>query len=158
MIQEIVLTTLLFAAPLYLICCVPFFRPLMKHGWESYLAWEAVPLLQFPFLFVLVASINWPYESKLLLPRNAVGLNDIYLGPILLAFGLGFAVLAGFLLLLMRRLLRRIFSPNGRWYLWLSAAVLGLGILLLTVEGASTVLLGPAAITMRDQMTTVPIR
>jgi len=128
MIQEIALTALLFAAPLYLICCVPFFRPFLKHSWESYLAWEAIPLLQFPFLFVLVASINWPYESKLLLRRNAADFNDIYLGPILLIFGLGFAVIAGFLLFLARLLLRRTFSPDSNWYLWLSALILGLGI------------------------------
>jgi hypothetical protein len=153
---EVIFIALIFAAPLFLVSGLIFFRPFLNQSWKSYITWEAVPVLQLLFLFVLIASINWPYESKLLRLRTSADPADAYLGPILLVCAFGSSLINGLLLFLMRQLLRRIYGSKGTWYSWSAAVILGLGICLITVESAAIVLLGPAAMTMRDQMKSVP--
>jgi hypothetical protein len=147
---------LFLSATTFLVYGLAFSRPRPQANWKSYLAWEAVPILQLLFFFALIASINWPYESKLLIPRVAANFVDSYLGPILLALAVAFAVFASSLLFALRLLGSQLSGPQRKLYLWIPAAFLGLGTWLLIVGSASTVLLGPAAMTMRDRMTHVP--
>jgi hypothetical protein len=121
------------------------------NGWKRSVFWEGLPLLIFLGAFGFLAIINWDYESKLLTPDNsASGSGEVYLGPILLATAAGMTVLASVILLVVRLLVPRVISST--WKL--------LPLLLVTFflifPSLFIVLLGPADITMIEQMRKVP--
>jgi hypothetical protein len=92
-----------------------------------------------------MAAVNWGYESKLIsLDTDASDWNSVHLGPILLAMAVGMALIAGFLLFLVR-----LYWPKSRltWFL----VPLTFITILLVFPGLFIVILGPASITMIEQ-------
>ncbi len=150
--------TLIFAGVPSICLCIgmAFSLRRLRPGWRSFFGWEAVPLLLAVFVFALIAGINWDYESKLLVPLHANNFIDSMLGPILLVIGLASALLAGVFLFTMRLIAPQLNGPNGKRSLWIPVVSLGICVMLLLLFGTATIVLGPAAITMREQMGRVP--
>ena len=120
--------------------------PEMK-GWKSYLFWEGLPFLILFFLFAFISSFNWGYESKLITPdAQAPNWNEIHLGAILLSVAAGQGALAAVILFVVR-----ITRPKsgGQWYMFIALTLVAI---LLIFPAAFIVVLGPAAITMKQQM------
>jgi hypothetical protein len=122
------------------------------------LTWEAVPSLVSLFSFVLIGCINWDYEHKLLVSLTSARLSfsEANLGPILLLSALGMALIAGALLYVLRVLASRLFGPRRAWGYWIPTVAVILLVTVFTVASNAIVILGPAAITMSEQMRTVP--
>jgi hypothetical protein len=98
------------------------------------------------FVFGFIAAINWDYESKLVtLDNNAPDWSGIHLGQIVLAIALGQTLIACFLLFLLC-----LFWPKS--YLTWFLAPLTLVTILLIFPSLFIVILGPAGITMVEQM------
>jgi hypothetical protein len=120
--------------------------PEMK-GWKSYVFWEGLPFLTLVFLFGFISVINWQYESKLF-TRDVQGADwtDSNLGLILLATAVGQALFAALILFIVR-----ITRPKtgGGWYMFIALILVAI---FLIFPGAFIVILGPAAITMKQQM------
>ena len=120
--------------------------PEMK-GWRSYVLWEGLPFLILLFLFGSISVLNWAYESKLVTPdAQAASWVDIHLGALLLAVAVGQASFAAFILYIVRLTLPKF---RGSWYMFISLTVVSI---FLIFPAAFIVILGPAAITMKQQM------
>ena len=120
-------------------------------GWKSYLLWEGLPFLLLLFILGAISALNWDYERKLiLLDNDASDWAGIHLGLILLAFALGQAFVASCLLLLVR--FTRPKSNTG-WYMLISLTLITI---FLIFPSLFIVVLGPAAITMKEQMRAEP--
>jgi hypothetical protein len=118
-------------------------------GWKSYLLWEGLPFLVILSMFGILSAINWDYESKLITPASAA--SDpvaAYLGPIMLGIAMFQALIASFLLFIVR--LTRNKSKAG-WYMFISLVLV---CIFLVFPALFIVILGPAAITMMEQMQT----
>ena len=116
-------------------------------GWIGYLLWEGLPFLLPLLAFGLIGVINWDYERKLILPDDgATGWTDIHLGLLLLAVA-GVQALAGSLILFLVRVFwSRPFAD------WFSILVLVLVAIFLIFPSLFIVILGPASVTMKEQM------
>jgi hypothetical protein len=124
--------------------------PGMK-GWKSYVLWEGLPFLMLLFISGFISTINWDYEKKLItLDNGASNWSSVHLGPILLALAMAQASAASFILFIVR-----ITRPksNGGWYMFISLTVVAL---FLIFPSLFITILGPAAITMAEQMRVVP--
>jgi len=116
-------------------------------GWKSYVLWEGLPFLILIFIIGSISVLNWDYESKLFArdPQSS-DWTDSNLGLILFATAAGLALLAAFILFVVR-----ITRPKdgGGWYMFASLIVVAI---FLIFPGVFIVILGPAAITMKQQM------
>jgi hypothetical protein len=102
-------------------------------------------------VFGFIGAINWAYESKLLTPRQGVTeWSEVYLGPIMLACAVG-ETLFGCLVLLVVRLI----WPKVTRGPWMLLPVMLVAILFI-FPSLFIVVLGPAAITMVEQMRAAP--
>jgi predicted anti-sigma-YlaC factor YlaD len=120
-------------------------------AWQRSLLWEGLPFLMLFGVFGLIAAVNWDYESKLVTPDpGASEWSGVYLGPILLAIAVAEAVAASVILLVVRLLWPAVTSSQ------LLVIPLTLVAILLIFPALFTVVLGPAAITMVEQMRVVP--
>ncbi len=120
-------------------------------GWKSYLLWEGIPFLLLLFIFGFISAANWDYESKLItLDGSGADWSSVHLGPIMLAIALGLALLASFILFIVR--LTRPKSYGG-WYMFISLTLVAI---FLIFPSLVIVLLGPASITMAEQMRAAP--
>jgi len=129
-------------------------NPDMK-GWKSYLLWEGIPFLILFFVFGFISAINWDYESKLITPDTSS--NDwtsVHMGLILLAFAMGLALVASFFLFVVRIVARATgLNSSKRWFMFASLVLIAI---LFIFPGLFLIVLGPAAITMMEQMRIVP--
>jgi hypothetical protein len=123
-------------------------NPEMK-GWKSYVLWEGLPFLIIFFLFGSISALNWAYESKLVTPDvQASRWVDVHLGTLLLTVAVGQASFAAFILFIVRLTLPK---SRGAWYMFISLTMVSV---FLIFPAAFIVILGPAAITMKQQMRT----
>jgi hypothetical protein len=96
-------------------------------------------------VFGFLAALNWGYESKLVsLDNNASDWREVHQGPILLAMTLGMALVASFLLFLVRLCWPK---SHPKWFL----VPLTFITIFLIFPGLFIVILGPAGITMTEQ-------
>ena len=117
--------------------------------WQSAILWALYPVLLLLFVFGFISAVNWGYESKLIsLEPDATDWDSVHLGPLLLAIAMGQALIASFLLFLIR-----LCWPKSRltWFL----VPLTFITILLVFPGLFIVILGPASITMIEQMRSV---
>jgi hypothetical protein len=113
--------------------------------WQSALLWASYPFLLLLFVFGFIAAVNWGYESKLVsLDTDASDWNSVHLGPILLTLAGGMALVASFLLFLVRLCWSK---SRLTWFL----VPLTFITILLVFPGLFIVILGPASITMIEQ-------
>jgi hypothetical protein len=117
-------------------------------GWKSYVLWEGLPFLILIFLFALISTFNWGYESQLVFPVRGPGWVEIHLGLIMLSIAALQATLAAVILFVVR--LTRPKS-GGQWYMFIALTLVAI---FLIFPAAFIVVLGPAAITMKQQMNT----
>lgn len=124
-------------------------------GWKSYLLWEGIPFLLLSIVFGFISALNWDYESKLIIPDNgAPDWSGVYMGLILMAMAIamaiGLALFASSILFIVR--ITRPKSQSG-WYMFASLIIVAI---FLIFPGLFIIIMGPAAITMRDQMHAAP--
>ena len=120
-------------------------------GWPSYLLWEGLPFLLLLSLFGSISAVNWEYESKLIfLDTGASDWSGVHLGQILLAFAVGLALVASFLLFLVRLTQPKL---NVGWY---KLASLTLVVIFLIFPSLFIIILGLTSITMMEQMRATP--
>ena len=110
-----------------------------------------------PFLlafmsFGFIAVINWPYESKLLTPVDGGTFTDSYMGPILLAISVFSTLIASFIFFVLRLVWTRAASANDTVFKWLAGVFFGVIALAFLFSSLSIIWLGPAGITMMEQM------
>jgi hypothetical protein len=124
-------------------------------GWKSYLLWEGIPFLLPLFIFILISALNWDYESKLITPDNgATDWTSIHLGLIFIAMAMWLALIASVLLFVVRIIGIRIASPNlSMAFMFISLIAIAI---LFIFPGLFMIILGPATITMKDQMQVAP--
>jgi len=124
-------------------------------GWKSYLFWEGLPFLVPLSVFGFICAINWGYESKLITPDyGASDWNDVHLGLILLGIVFFMALIASFLLLLVRVIAARITKPElSMAFSFISLTAIAI---LFIFPGLFIVVLGPASITMIEQTRVAP--
>ena len=97
--------------------------------------------------FLLIAAFNWEYAFKFFQP-SGTGREGVYVGPVLFLIGLAFALASsGFLYLF------RISWADRAWIGICGSALVCVACLLMAL---AFIILGPAAITMREQMDDVP--
>jgi hypothetical protein len=125
-------------------------------GWKSYLLWEGIPFLLLLFVFGSISAVNWDYESKLITPDNGSSeWTGVHMGLLLLAYAMGLALVASVLLFVVRIIAIRIANPN------ISMAFTFVSLIVITIlfifPGLFIIILGPASITMMEQMR-VPLR
>jgi hypothetical protein len=91
--------------------------PVMK-GWRSYILWEGLPFLILLFVFGFISTVNWEYESKpFTLNRSTSDSTSVHLGLILLAFAMGEAIVASFLLFVVRIVIRMVWpNSSSGWF------------------------------------------
>jgi hypothetical protein len=119
---------------------------------KKFLLWEGIPFLLLLFVFGFIATINWDYESKLIsLDNSSSDWVGVHMGPILLATAAGQVLIASFLLFLVRV----IFRPK-RNIDWVMVFPLVLIAVLFIFPSLFIVILGPASITMMEQMRVAP--
>jgi len=106
--------------------------------------WSSLPLIFLAAWFILVAVLNWDYQVKFFEPVLIGGHSDPWLGPILLATAIGFGIVScAFVFLALRQKVAK------KW-VWFSLSILVSTLLFLMA--LALLLLGPAAITMKEQM------
>ena len=124
-------------------------------GWKSYLLWEGLPFLLPLFVFGLISAINWDYESKLITPDNSAADSiGVHMGLIFLAGSMGLAAMASALLFVVRIIAVHIAKPNARMA-FMFVSLIAVTILLI-FPSLFTIILGPASITMMEQMRVAP--
>jgi uncharacterized iron-regulated membrane protein len=119
-------------------------------GWKSYLFWEGIPFWLPLSVFGFISVLNWGYESKLITPDDgASSWTSVHLGLVLLGIAFVMALVAGFLLFLVRVIASRIAKPElNVSFRFVSLIVIAI---LLIVPGLFIVVLGPSSITMMEQ-------
>ena len=120
-------------------------------GWKSFLLWEGLPFLLPMFIFGLISVFNLNYESKLItLDKSAADWIGVHMGLIFLAFVTGGAAAASFILFIVR-----ITQPksNSGWYRLFSLILVSI---FLIFPALFIIILGPAGITMMEQMREMP--
>jgi hypothetical protein len=130
----------------------------LKWNFSSLLCWEAMPLLLTLVYFVILLLINRPYESRLILNEQVLpgGLVEPHLGQLLFALAIAMTVIAGGLLFGLRLLGPKLFGPERRHWFWIPAGFLMIGVAVLAFAATSIILLGPAAIVMRESSPNSP--
>ncbi len=120
-----------------------------KNPPKSFLLWEALPLWIGSLLFLFLAVINWPYMSRLMMRSNHpdVGLT----GPMLLGIALFIMLIAGGVLFLHRSMCSHVQTMAPLLKSALGTLILALALVILFV-GLFVIVLGPAAVTMTEQM------
>jgi hypothetical protein len=98
-------------------------------------------------LFLLLAALNWGYASKFFQP-SGTDKESAYLGPVLFLVGLAFALVSCVFLFLFRTS-----RADGDHVRMGGSALVCLACLMMAF---AFIILGPAALTMREQMTEVP--
>lgn len=153
---ELVIVAFFFGSPLALhwILRGCLFRVQAK--WKSYLFWEALPVLILLFIVIFLGAINWDYEKKMLIPRASTDFVQAYLGPILLGIAAVSALFAGGLIFVVRLCTPDLARPDRRAILFLGTGPLWLLIAFIVLSMEALVVLGPAAITMQEQMSQMP--
>lgn len=124
-------------------------------GWKSYLFWEGIPFLLLLLVFGFISSVNWDYESKLITPDNGgIDWTDVHLGVLMMAIAIGQALIASVLLFVVRIIGIRITNPNSSMaFMFISLIAVAV---FLIFPSLFITILGPAAITMKDQMREAP--
>jgi hypothetical protein len=124
-------------------------------GWKSYVLWEGIPFLLPLLVFGFISAVNWSYESKLITPDSGGSdWNSMHLGQLLLAMTIGMALIASVLLFVVRIIAVRIANPNlSMAFMFISLTAIAI---LLIFPGLFTIILGPASITMIQQMRESP--
>jgi hypothetical protein len=118
---------------------------------QSYFPWIALPFLIQLILFGSISILNWDYMKKLVLPdESAFDWMDVHLGQILLTIAFGLACAASFILFVAR-----LCRPSRKvgWYMAISLILVSI---FLVFPSVFIIVLGPAAITMKEQMRTMP--
>jgi len=121
-------------------------------GWKSYFLWEGLLPM---FVFGLISAFNWGYESKLTtLDNGAPEWTGVHMGLLMLAFAMGDAAAASFILFIVRIILR-VAQPKsgGTWWMLFSLIVVSIFFIF---PSLFIIVLGPAAITMTQQMRVTP--
>jgi hypothetical protein len=117
--------------------------------WKSALLWASYPFLFLIFIFALISAVNWDYESKLIFPDyGAPDWPGQHLGLLMLAGAAGLAFIASILLFVYR-----FFWPKAQAG-WFFAPMIVITILWVS-PSLFIVILGPAAVTMIQQMRSV---
>jgi hypothetical protein len=120
-------------------------------GWKSYLLWEGLPFLMLLSMFGFLSAVNWGYERIFFTPRNsAPDPTSIHLGLILLACAVGEALIASVLLFVVRIIIR-VTHPtlSSGWFMFVPLVLISIFFIF---PSLFIVILGPAGITMMDQM------
>jgi hypothetical protein len=129
--------------------------PVMK-GWKSYFLWEGLPFLMLFSMFGFISAINWDYEKKLFTPDNSgpAGSSSVHLGLILLAFAMGYALFASVLLFIVRIIIRITYPTlSSGWYMFVPLVLISVFFIF---PSLFVIILGPATITIMDQMSEAP--
>jgi hypothetical protein len=125
-------------------------RPVFA-GVPSPILWAGLPFVMVFGVSGLIAAINWDYESKLLVPDNTASeWTGVHMGIILFAMAIGMTLLASAVLLVVR-----LFVSGGRAP-WIMFATLTAVAILFIFPALFLVILGPASITMIQQMRAAP--
>jgi hypothetical protein len=116
--------------------------------------WDGFPFALVTGLFLLLAILNWDYANKFFQPLPGHSDDQYYLGPLLFLVAFLFAFASSVFLYLLRRVCSQTGGPSG----WDWVQVIGNGALFVVclLLALAFILMGPAAITMREQMATVP--
>lgn len=102
-------------------------------------------------IFVLLGILNWDYEMKFFQPLN-VPTADRWLGPKLLVVAAAACLASGGFTYLMRRNFMRL-NPDNRGVInWLHVILPGMVAMALTAAATLIIVLGPAALTMFEQI------
>jgi len=128
--------------------------PVMK-GWKSYLLWEGLPFVLLIGMFGFISVINWGYESKLTtLDNTASEWTGVHLGPLLLGIAIIHACIASVLLFVVRLVIRVTYPTlSSGWFMFVPLVLITIFFIF---PSLFIVILGPAAITMQEQMSTTP--
>jgi hypothetical protein len=128
--------------------------PVMK-GWKSYLLWEGLPFLMLLSMFGFISAVNWGYESKLFAPDNSASdPTSVHLGSFLLVFAMGEALFASLLLFAVRIIIRITYPTlSSGWFMFVPLVLISIFFIF---PSLFIIILGPAAITMKEQMNQVP--
>ena len=108
---------------------------------------DGVPFALVTGLFLLIAAVNWDYAAKFFQLSGTDG-ESTYLGPVLFLVGLAFALISCVFLFLFR-----ISRADGAQVRMGGNALVCLACLVMAL---AFIVLGPAAMTMREQMDEVP--
>jgi hypothetical protein len=120
-------------------------------GWPSHLLWTASPFILQIGVFGFLCAINWDYEKKMISTLGgASNWTEAHLGPILLMVAGAQACMASLTLLIARLCLPK--KNEGSYMI----VCLTLVAVFFMFPSMFIIVLGPAAITMKEQMTTVP--
>ena len=124
-------------------------------GWKSYLLWEGLPFLMLLSLLGFISAVNWGYESKLFAPDNSASdPTSVHLGLILLAIAMGEALFASVLLFVVRIIIRFTYPTlSSGWYMFIPLVLISIFFIF---PSLFIIILGPAAITMKEQMSQAP--
>jgi len=115
----------------------------MAHNTRSIL-WSCAPLFFLASWFIIVALINWDYQAKFFEPALIGAQFNAWIGPILLATAIAFGIASSVFAFLA---LRQKAAKK-----WLSLTLSIFVSLLFFLMSLAFLLLGPAAITMMEQM------
>ena len=128
--------------------------PVMK-GWKSYLVWEGLPFLILLSVFGFISVINWGYESKLItLDNTASEWTGVHMGPLLLGMAIFNGCIASVLLFVVRIIIRFTYPTlSSGWFMFVPLVLISI---LFIFPSLFIIILGPAAITMQEQMSTTP--
>jgi len=128
--------------------------PAMK-GWKSYLLWEGIPFLILLFMFGFISVINWDYESKLItLDNSASEWTGVHMGPLLLGIAMIHVCIASVLLFVVRIIIRITYPTlSSGWFMFVPLVLISIFFIF---PSLFIIILGPAAITMQEQMRTMP--
>jgi hypothetical protein len=110
----------------------------------------SLPVILLIIWTVFISFMNWEYEAKFFRPALIQGQLDTSLGPKLFVIG----VASGFASSLFIFLAFRHAAGISRWkWIYVAAAVLVAVVFL--IMASAIMVLGPAAITMKEQLTFV---
>jgi hypothetical protein len=128
--------------------------PVMK-GWKSYLLWEGLPFLMLLAMFGFISVVNWGYESKLFTQDNSASdPTSAHLGSFLLLIAMGEALFASVLLFVVRIIIRVTYPTlSSGWFMFVPLVLISIFFIF---PSLFIIILGPAAITMKEQMMTPP--
>ena len=124
-------------------------------GWKSYLLWEGLPFLMLLSLFGFISAVNWGYESKLFAPDNSASdPTSVHLGLILLAIAMIEGLFASVFLFVVRIIIRVAYPAlSSGWFMFVPLVLISIFFIF---PSLFIVILGPAAITMKEQMSQAP--
>jgi hypothetical protein len=117
---------------------------------ETYLRWEAMPILLFVVNFVFLAAINWTYESKFFRPVYSHNQLDYHTPVILFLISIALLIPVCGLLFALRWLEVKFKNTKSLGF-WMAATLLYLMAIGLLIASFSTLWLGPAALEMIEQ-------